>query len=140
MARKDDKSERIIIDATDGIMGRIASYAAKQALLGKKVMIVNCSETMISGRKHAVVAVYHAKISRGGTAQKGPYIARTAEGIFKRSIRGMLPWSRTRGREAFKRVMCYSKVPAELASAEKINFKEDFSKPFILMKDLLRLI
>jgi large subunit ribosomal protein L13 len=135
-----EKHDMVVIDAADGIMGRIASYAAKQALLGKKVEIVNCDDSMISGRKNTVIATYHSKLSKGGTAQKGPFIARTAEGIFKRAVRGMLPWSKARGREVFKRVRCYAGVPAELESAEKINFKAEFKNPYITIKDLLKFI
>ena len=72
-----EKEEKIVIDASDGIMGRIASYAAKQILLGKNVYIVNCEETLISGKKNAVINTYKAKLAKGGTAQKGPYIPRT---------------------------------------------------------------
>lgn len=139
MAEKENTG-KVVIDAANGIMGRIASYAAKQALLGKNVEIVNCNDTMISGKPHAVVASYAAKIARGGTAQKGPYIGRTPEGIFKRAVRGMLPWSKTRGREAFKRVKCYADVPASLESEKKLSFKEDFNKPYITMKEMLKLI
>ena len=137
---KEEQIERIVIDSAGGIMGRIASYAAKQALLGRKVEIVNCEDSIISGKKNAVLATYHSKLSRGGTAQKGPFISRTAEGIFKRAVRGMLPWSRSRGREAFKRVRCHAKIPGELESAEKLNFKVEFNKPYITVRELLRLI
>ena len=137
---KEEKRDHVVIDAKDGIMGRIASYAAKQVLLGKKVDIVNCEETMISGKKNVLVSTYHAKIARGGTAQKGPFIKRTSEGIFKRAVRGMLPWSRSRGREAFRRVKCYSDVPAELMNSEKVSFKTSFYKPYVVLKDLVKLI
>jgi large subunit ribosomal protein L13 len=135
-----EKEEKIVIDAADGIMGRIATYAAKQALLGKKVDIVNCSKSIISGKKNVLIETYHAKIARGGTAQKGPFIARTPEGIFKRSVRGMLPWSKARGREAFKRVKCYEAIPDNLVSAEKLSFKEEFYKPHITINELLKYI
>jgi large subunit ribosomal protein L13 len=135
-----EKIETIIIDANDGLMGRIASFAAKQALLGKHVFIVNCENAMISGKKNVVVQTYLEKLARGGTAQKGPYIKRTTDGIFRRAVRGMLPWSKSRGREAFKRIKCYSGVPSELQSSEKINFKKPFYTPYITLKELLKLI
>jgi large subunit ribosomal protein L13 len=130
--------DKIVIDSTDGIMGRIASYAAKQALLGKTIDIVNCEKVLISGKKNAVIATYKAKSARGGTAQKGPYISRTVEGIFRRTVRGMLPWSKARGREAFKRVRCHVGVPQEFQNSKKINFNAEFNKPFVVLKDLLR--
>lgn len=135
-----EKEDKIVIDANDGLMGRIASFAAKQALLGKKISIVNCENVKISGKKNAVVNTYHAKIAKGGTAQKGPYIPRTAEGLFRRAVRGMLPWSKARGREALKRVKCYEGIPAEFEKAEKISFRAEFYKPFITLKELVKLI
>jgi len=135
-----EKEEHIVIDANDGIMGRIASYAAKQALLGKKISIVNCEKVLISGRKNVLISTYREKLSKGGTAQKGPFIPRTAEGMFKRAVRGMLPWSKARGREALKRVMCYVGVPKDLENAKKINFNADFTSPCLMLKDLLKYI
>lgn len=135
-----EAKDKLVIDADEGLMGRIASFAAKQALLGKTISIVNCEKSIISGRKNTVVNTYKAKLAKGGTAQKGPYIKRTSEGIFKRAVRGMLPWSKTRGREAFKRVKCYEGVPSEFEKAEKIGFKKEFYNPFITLKDLLKLI
>jgi len=135
-----EKEDKIVIDATDGIMGRISAYAAKQTLLGKTVDIVNCGQVMISGKKNVLINTYKAKLARGGTAQKGPYIERSVEGIFKRAVRGMLPWSKARGREAFKRIKCHEGMPKEFENAKMINFKEDFTKPFITLKELIKYV
>jgi len=132
--------DNVVIDANDGIMGRIAAFVAKQALLGKQVSIVNCENVMISGKRKVLVETYKEKIAKGGTAQKGPYISRTPEGIFKRAIRGMLPWSKSRGREAFRRIKCYVGIPKEFENSEKISFKQEFTTPFVLLKDLVKLI
>jgi len=135
-----EKIDQVVIDANDGIMGRISAFAAKQSLLGKQVSIVNSENVMISGKRKVLIETYKAKIARGGTAQKGPYISRTVEGIFKRSIRGMLPWSKSRGREAFRRIKCYTGIPKEFENAEKVSFKQEFTTPFVLLKDLVKLI
>lgn len=132
-------AEQIIIDANGGIMGRIATFAAKQLLLGKKIAVVNCENALISGKKYAVVNTYKQKLSRGGTAQKGPYISRTPAGIFRRAVRGMLPWDTARGKEAFKRLRCYAGIPNDL-NGEKLSFKEEFYKPHITIKELLKLV
>lgn len=132
-------ADEIIIDADGGIMGRIATFAAKQLLLGKKVTIINCNNAIISGKKHAVVNTYKKKFSRGGTAQKGPYIPKTPDGLFRRTVRGMLPWDTARGREAFKRLRCYSESPENL-KGEKLTFKKEFYKPNITVKELLKLV
>ena len=45
----------IIIDATDAALGRMATFAAKQALNGKKVIILNSEDAIITGKKHAIL-------------------------------------------------------------------------------------
>jgi len=129
----------IIIDATGAAMGRIATFAAKQALLGKEVAIVNCENAVITGRKSAIMETYKTKRSRGGYAQKGPYFPSSTEMIFKRTIRGMLPWKIARGKKAFKLVKCFNGLPAEYAASEKISFKSA-KKPYLKLKELSNLI
>lgn len=104
--------EEIVIDATNAILGRLASYAAKQALQGKKVVILNSEKSIITGRKKFILEKYKTRRKRGGTAQRGPYISKLPEKILKRTIRGMLPDHREgRGKEALKRVLCFKGIP-----------------------------
>jgi large subunit ribosomal protein L13 len=130
----------IIIDGKHAIMGRLASYSAKQALFGKKVVILNAGEVIILGSKKDIVAKYIQRIKKGGSSMKGPKIVRTPEKILKRTIRGMLPHKQGRGREALKRVRCYNKVPKEYENTKKIiGGKEKHSK-FITLNELVNLI
>ena len=121
----------IVIDAQDAVVGRLSTYAAKQALIGNKVEIVNCEKAIISGNKKALQEVAQNRKNRGGTAQKGPYFSKNPEKIVKRSIRGMLPWKKTRGREAYKLIKCYVGVPEELAKKEKIEMRRNMKTPYL---------
>ena len=49
---------KIIIDGTNATLGRLSSYAAKQALLGKEVAIVNAGSVVIVGRKEDIVRTH----------------------------------------------------------------------------------
>ena len=40
-----------IIDGKGAILGRLASYAAKQALKGEEIVVLNCEEVIITGNK-----------------------------------------------------------------------------------------
>ena len=40
-----------IIDGENAVMGRLASYVAKQALQGEEISIVNCNKVLITGNK-----------------------------------------------------------------------------------------
>lgn len=103
----------MIIDATNLIVGRLAAFAAKKALLGEKVDIVNCEKAVITGNKKQILARFKEKRDMG-TPFKGPFIHRMPDRILRRAVRGMLPYKRPRGKEAFKRVMCYVGVPEKL--------------------------
>jgi len=112
--------KELIIDATEAALGRVSTYAAKQALLGHQIRIINCDDAVITGKKKAIIDVYKAKIRRGGYSQKGPYISTIPEKVMKRTIRGMLPWNVSRGREAFKRIKCFNEAPEQFAKNEHI--------------------
>ncbi len=107
------KIEEIVINADGLVLGRLASYAAKQALLGKNVIVVNCEKAIISGNKKNILAKYISRLQKGRGWQKGPYWPKSAEMLLRRTIRGMLPWKKARGREAYKRIKCYKGIPKE---------------------------
>jgi len=45
-----------VIDGKNAVMGRLASYAAKEALKGEDIAIVNCGEIIITGNKKSIEA------------------------------------------------------------------------------------
>ena len=109
----------MIIDAKDAILGRLSSYAAKQALLGNKIDVVNCEEAVVSGKKQAILRNYIRRIDRKAPT-KGPYLYRRPDMFVRRTIRGMLPFKRARGRDAYKNVKCYIGVPDNLKNEKAI--------------------
>ncbi len=118
----------VIIDAKDLILGRMASYAAKLALEGYRVYVINCEECVISGDKNAVLQDFLDKIHRGNP-HKGPFYPKRPDRIVKRVIRGMLPRKTWRGRMALKRIKCYLGFPEELKKKNiKILTKEELKK------------
>jgi large subunit ribosomal protein L13 len=118
----------MIIDASYLILGRLASYAAKQALLGKKVDIVNCENAVITGNKKWIMERHRKKMQRG-IPLKGPYIKRMPDRYVKRAIRGMLPYKQAKGRQAFEKIMCYIGVPEKFKDKKLETLKSaDISK------------
>jgi large subunit ribosomal protein L13 len=113
----------MIIDATDLILGRLASYAAKKALLGEKVDIINSEKSVISGKKEKIFADYLRKRQRGIPLQ-GPYIPRMPDMLVRRTIRGMMPYKTDRGRKAFGNVKCWIGVPSELKDQKPETIKQ----------------
>ena len=113
----------MILDATDLILGRMAARVAKMSLLGEKVDIVNCENAIITGDKAYLLKRYKQRKERG-IPLKGPYFPRMPDRIVRRAIRGMLPYKRERGREAFKKIMCYIGVPDEFKDKKLETLKE----------------
>ena len=124
--------EMEIIDGEGLILGRLASEVAKQLLKEKekKIAIVNAEHVVISGSKEAVFREYKARKDRGSKEQ-GPFFPKMPDRIVKRTIRGMLPYKRVRGREALSRLRVYLGIPeeyekekrkkVETASAERLS-------------------
>lgn len=112
-----------IIDAKDMIAGRLATRVAKMVLSGEDVAVVNSEKAIITGKKDDVIAKYK-RIYSMGVPRKGPYLHRSPEMLLKRIIRGMLPYKRPRGAEAFKRVKCYIGVPENFKDSDRAVFEE----------------
>ncbi|HLA23057.1 MAG TPA: 50S ribosomal protein L13 [Candidatus Nanoarchaeia archaeon] len=127
----------IIIDGKNAVLGRIASFAAKKALGGEEVAVLNCEEVIISGNRKDIQKKYKEKRDKVGSGQKGPKISRTSEQIVRRAIRGMLPHaSRGRGKEAFKKIKCYKGTPKEFEDSKKINLEGKIRMKFIRVKEV----
>jgi large subunit ribosomal protein L13 len=120
----------VIIDAKGLILGRMASIIAKRLLQGETITIVNAEKAAISGRR--LSRVRDAKtFLEVGHPRKGPYHPRRPDKIVRRTIRGMLPRKKPRGKQAFKRLKVYLDTPSELedkgaqtlseASAERLK-------------------
>ena len=110
----------MIIDAKDAILGRLSGYVAKQLLLGNKVDVVNCEEAVVSGKKAAVLDNYIRRIDRKAPT-KGPYFYRRPDMFVKRTIRGMLPFKRSRGQDAFRNIKCHIGFPEGLRNEKSLT-------------------
>src|SRR5690349_5223962 len=100
--KKESERQQIVVDVTDAILGRVASFIAKQALLGKKVIVVNCDNALVSGQRRMIINEYHISRVRGGTSLNGPHFPKHPERLMKRTVRGMLSYTQQRGLDALK--------------------------------------
>ncbi len=106
-----------VVNGENLLLGRLASVVAKRALDGEAIAVVNAELAVISGSRARVLANYGRKRSRG-SREGGPFFPRRPDHIVKRTIRGMLPYKRSRGAEALRRVKIYVGMPAEFAGQE----------------------
>ena len=133
-------NEKIVIDAKDSVIGRIASFAAKQALFGKSVVIVNCNDALITGRRNLILETYSQMRRRGKGFQKGPIVPRVAEKLMKRTVRGMLAYTQKRGEAALDRVMCYNQTPKEFESVKKISLARELKTGVVKLGEIAKII
>jgi large subunit ribosomal protein L13 len=98
----------------------LGSFAAKQLLLGNKVDIINCEECIISGKKQNIMEIYIRKLHRKAPT-KAPFFYRRPDMLVKRTVRGMLPFKRARGRGVFKNIKCHIGVPENLMNQKTLR-------------------
>lgn len=126
-----------VIDGKNAVLGRLASYVAKEALKGENIVVVNCEQVIITGNKRSTKEFFEKKKGRVGSGQKGPKHSLTSEKIVKRTIRGMLPNHRKgRGKVAFQRIRCHHGIPKEFEDVKKISGKREIKTKFIYVKDI----
>ncbi len=109
----------MIIDGKGSVLGRVATYAAKAALEGDTVVVVNANDLVIIGEKNNILQKYRNRMEIG-TASKGPFFPRDVNGIVRRAIRGMLKRKSPHGREALRRIKVFADVPDEYKDQEKL--------------------
>lgn len=109
-----------IIDAKDAILGRLGSNVAERIMDGEEIVIVNSESIIITGERDMIFADYKQRVDRGDTTKrKGPFYPRRADLLFKRTVRGMIPWTSTSGREAYRRLHVFVGVPKQFADSDK---------------------
>src|SRR6056297_2377709 len=115
----------MIVDGKNVVLGRLASFVAKEALKGNEVNVVNIEQIIITGNKKNIKKEFEEKRSRFGHSQKGPKHPAIVEKMVKRVVRGMLPnYREGRGREAIKKVKCYKGIPKEFEEKDIIEIEK----------------
>ncbi|MGQ4555275.1 50S ribosomal protein L13 [Halobellus sp. GM3] len=95
----------VVVDARNCIVGRVATQVAQRALDGERIAIVNAEDAVITGSEDDIMATYRKRADVG--SDRGPHYPTRPDGIFKRAVRGMVPYKKHRGREALANVRVY---------------------------------
>ncbi|MGD9131585.1 MAG: 50S ribosomal protein L13 [Candidatus Bathyarchaeota archaeon] len=131
----------IIIDAKGLILGRMSSIVAKRLLQGEFITVLNAEKAAISGKRLQIVKEAKTFLEVGHP-RKGPLHPRRPDRIVRRTVRGMLPYRKPKGKQAYKRLKVYLGAPKEFdgkeiqtildASAEKLK------SPYITVGELAK--
>merc|ERR1712078_900326 len=76
----------VVIDGRGHLMGRLASFVAKEALLGQKVVVVRCEELVISGSfiRNKLKLLMKRNKRMNTNPKKGPFHHRSPAAMFLR--------------------------------------------------------
>ena len=109
-------NDATVIDASNIILGRLASIVAKRLLSGEKIIVVNAEKAVISGNKKNIFeeAMKRLEIRTLGSKTKSPKHYRRPDGLVRKTIRGMLPWDKSKGKEAYRMLKVYIGIPKSL--------------------------
>merc|ERR1712110_846003 len=112
----------IVIDARGHLLGRLASFVAKEALLGQKIVVVRCEELVISGShiRNKMKLLMKRNKRMNTNPRKGPFHHKSPSDMFMRVVRGMLPHVWYRGSAAFQRVKAVEGIPAPFDQIKKM--------------------
>ncbi|MEM2106634.1 MAG: 50S ribosomal protein L13 [Candidatus Bathyarchaeia archaeon] len=132
----------MVIDATNLILGRLLTYAAKRAMEGNEVVILNISKAVISGSKGSIIqkAKVRLRTRTLGSQDKAPRHPRKPTTYARRALRGMLPFKKPKGKKAYKMVKIYDQPPPIYADVPKQNIPgaeaTKLRSPYIYLGDL----
>ena len=125
-----------VIDADGAVLGRLSTNVAKYLLNNEEVRVVNAEKAIVVGSKNMIIKDFVSKRELNH-ARKGPYYPKRPDMILKRTVRGMIPYQKPRGREAFKKLRVYLGVPSEFEEkGEKISENEKKPEKFMTLNDI----
>ena len=117
------KSPLTLVNAEGLIVGRMCSKVAKRLLNGEKVIILNAEKAVFTGKKKSKVA--EAKeFLEVGAPERGPFHYRRPDKYLRKTVRGMLPFEKPKGKSAYKRLKVFMGVPQELKGKQMVTFAE----------------
>ncbi|MCD6477459.1 MAG: 50S ribosomal protein L13 [Candidatus Aenigmarchaeota archaeon] len=125
----------MIVDATHQILGRISSKIAKKLLDGEEVIVINAEKSIVTGDPDVIMKDFKQKIDRGDP-HHGPFYPKTPDGIFRRAVRGMLPYKKPHGREAFKKLKVYVGNPKGLDGKMIAKNKKDIECRYLTLEKI----
>merc|ERR1711924_142884 len=111
-----------VIDARGHLLGRLASFVAKEALLGQKIVVVRCEELVISGShiRNKLKLLIKRNKRMNTNPMKGPFHHKSPSDMFIRVVRGMLPHVWYRGSAAFQRIKAVEGIPDPFDQVKKV--------------------
>ncbi len=116
----------IYVDASGQIAGRMCSKVALELLSGKRVVVLNAENALVSGRASSVYRQWQARLEIYSHVNPiyGPIHPRRPDNILRRMVRGMVPKTKAKGVSAMSRLRVYMGVPTKYAGVKASKFDD----------------
>lgn len=131
-----------IINGEDLIVGKVASYVAKNILIdGEEYYIYNAEKMVFSGNMKSLLAKYVMRrgLKNKANPEHSPHWPKRPDFLVKRVIRGMLPYDKPRGKTIYKKIKVYMGDEEKLTGV-KVEFNESYNKAkldkYVTVKEL----
>lgn len=104
------------VDATNLIVGRMASLVAEKLLLGERVTVINTEKAVFTGNPVVLQKLWQTRLDLRprGNPEKAPRFSRMPDRIVREIIEGMVPFKTQRGVEAMQRLKTYIGKPTQV--------------------------
>lgn len=104
------------VDATNLIVGRMASLVAQDLLRGENVTLVNVENAVFTGNPRVLTQLWQTRLDLRpkGNPEFGPRFSKMPDRIVREIIEGMVPFKRQRGIDAMKRLRVYIGIPMKI--------------------------
>ena len=97
---------------------------------GESIVVVNAEKSVVTGARTAVLEEFRARRARG-SVRSGPHYPRYPDRIFRRTVRGMVPHLKTRGKEAMDRLVVHLGVPPEFSQTRPQSVDDAQVRPSV---------
>ena len=118
-----------IIDATGCSLGRLCAIVTKRLRLGERIEVINAEKATLAGKPH-VKQRYQDNMERG-SRNWGPFQPKLPQMIFRRTVRGMINYRESRGRDALRRLNVHIGVPEGINASKAETITEAKTKSTI---------
>ena len=113
----------IVVDAKGHLVGRMASYIAKQLQLGQRIVIVRCEKALYSGKHYRNKLNFMEKRHKHNNTNPfrgGPFHETAQSHIIYRTIRGMIPYKTAKSAATLGRLKCFDGCPVSANCMKKM--------------------
>jgi len=127
----------MIVDADGAVLGRLAAKVSKELLKNENIVVINSEKIIVSGNPDAIFKSFHQRRDRGDPI-KGPFYPRYPDRIFRRTVRGMLPYKKERGRNALRKLKVYMGNPENLKGEKIGKTSDDLRCKFVTLENICK--